>query len=234
MKGRLPIANSSKSLGSFPSWRSLTSCGIIFSLAKSPVDPKSTKLVMSSLRFRAKMVYITIILNILYQMLRKLFISSDHGGFEMKNAIRSQLERLRDRDDRINRLEIIDIGPTDLDPGDDYPHFAFSLANQVVAGSNSEEKVFGILICRSGVGMSIAANKVDGAYAALCDTVDLAKKARAHNDANILVLDSDYDHEDPIGVVLAFLTTEFSGGRHERRIEQIKDFELQKSGEPLG
>lgn len=159
-------------------------------------------------------------------MVKKVYISSDHGGFQLKNYIIEQLEAMRDDHPLITKLEITDLGPEELDAADDYPPYAFDLAEQVVA-NGVDAQIFGVLICRSGIGMSIAANKVDGAYAALCNTIEVVRVSRQHNDANILVLDADYGHQDPVQLVLEFLSTDFSAApRHIRRVEQIKQYEL--------
>lgn len=154
----------------------------------------------------------------------KVYVASDHGGFELKKNIITKLSK---------EFDIEDLGPMDFDQSDDYPPYAFSLGEKVVEDGGAENNVFGILICRSGIGMSIAANKVDGCFAALCSNSKLAEMARKHNNANVLVLDADYSHEDIDTIINTFLSTEFEGGRHERRVEQIKSYELRKSEEPL-
>lgn len=154
----------------------------------------------------------------------RIYLASDHGGWELKEKLQKGLE---------GDYQVIDLGAESLDPDDDYPPYAFKLAEQVVNDGGAEQGVLGILLCRSGIGMSIAAAKVDGAFPALCHSADLARKAREHNDANILVLDADYEHEDPMAIIDTFIHTDFSGGRHLRRVEQIKRYELEKSEEPL-
>lgn len=147
-----------------------------------------------------------------------IFIASDHGGFELKNKIINEIG-----------LEIVDLGPYELDPEDDYPDFAFKLAEKIASTHNS----IGILICRSGNGMIIAANKVQGAYAALCFTTKHAEKAREDDNSNILGLDADYEGEDPIKIAKTYITTKFagSGTRHERRFEKIREYEFQREDE---
>lgn len=145
----------------------------------------------------------------------QLFLAADHGGFNLKSEL---MARLAD-------LSPVDLGAFTHDSSDDYPQFAFELAKQVVQYPTAR----GVLICRSGIGMSIAANKVKGAYAALCHTVAQAAKAREHNDANILVLDADYEHDDHEQVIRTFLSTPFAGERHERRVAQIKSYEASQS-----
>lgn len=158
-------------------------------------------------------------------MFAKLFFAADHGGLQLKQKLLEQIEQQRDSNEVLTTLEIVDLGPFELDPQDDYPIKAFELAEQVAAAAAAN--IGGVLICRSGIGMSIAANKVNGAYAALCFTHEHATKAREHNNANILVLDADYGGDDPLDLLLTFLTTQFGGERHLRRVNQIKAYELQ-------
>lgn len=146
----------------------------------------------------------------------KIYIGSDHGGFELKKQIIDSIS---------GEYEIEDIGPFELDPDDDYPDYAKKVADAV---SNDTESR-GILICRSGNGVCITANKVKGAYAALCFSVEHARKAVEHDNANICCLDSDYEGEDPIEIVKAFLTAQFAGmdTRHGRRFRKIQEIENQ-------
>jgi ribose 5-phosphate isomerase B len=146
----------------------------------------------------------------------KIYISSDHGGFELKNKLREELWSLGH--------ELHDLGPDKLNPDDDYPDYAFNLAEKVVSNPDS----IGILICRSGNGMAIAANKVKGARAALCFTLKHAEMARRDDAANILCLDSDYEDKfSPIEITKAFLEYGFEGWdtRHGRRVKKILDYE---------
>lgn len=142
----------------------------------------------------------------------KVFIAADHGGFELKSQLVAQLK---------SEFDVEDLGANEHDPKDDYPQFAFAVAEQVAIEPGS----MGVLLCRSGIGMSIAANKVKGVYAALCHTKAQAAKAREHNNANVIVLDADFEHEDPQSVVKTFLSTQFAGERHTRRVDQIKSYE---------
>ena len=144
-----------------------------------------------------------------------IFVATDHAGFELKKKIG---DFLKDQG-----YETIDLGPEKLDPTDDYPDFGFLLAQRVAAKPNS----FGILLCRSGVGMSIVANKVKGIRAALCMQPKQAQKAREHNNANVLVLAADFTgFEEMKGIIRKFLETRFSGEeRHRRRLEKIRKFE---------
>jgi len=103
----------------------------------------------------------------------------------------------------------------------DYPDIAKKVAEAVAAGHFEQ----GILICNTGIGMSIAANKVKGIRAALCYNAFSARRARQHNDANILCLATEEKPDTMREIVETFLTTEFEGGRHQRRLDKIKEME---------
>ncbi|MEP7103744.1 MAG: RpiB/LacA/LacB family sugar-phosphate isomerase [Candidatus Dojkabacteria bacterium] len=146
----------------------------------------------------------------------EIFIASDHGGFELKNKIKEYLES--------KNLDFLDLGPKRVNPEDDYPDYAFAVATEM---QNNPESL-GILICRSGNGMCIAANKVKGIYAALCFTSHHAQKAREDDNANVLCLDSDYEGEDDhLKIVESFINSKFAGPetRHGRRFMKIVEFE---------
>lgn len=144
----------------------------------------------------------------------KVYIASDHGGFEVKKSI---VESLQDK------YEVLDLGPFELDPEDDYPDYAIKVAEQIVANSESR----GILICRSGNGMCIAANKVKGVYASLAFSVEHAKKAVEDDNSNVICLDADYEGENVVEITKAFLESRFAGmeTRHGRRFRKILDIE---------
>lgn len=145
--------------------------------------------------------------------MKQIYIASDHGGFELKQQLINWLSE--------NEYEVADMGPFELQPEDDYPEYAFPVAEKVA----TEEGVLGILICRSGNGMAIAANKVAGIRAALCFTPEHAAKSREHDHANILVLDADYS-ETQSEILTAFLNTEPSADeRHVRRVAEIAKYE---------
>lgn len=161
----------------------------------------------------------------------KLLIAADHGGFELKEKIELHYDVTEDVQDAAT-IDVVDMGPHQLDPADDYPDFAFPLAEELVRvlGETNDPnalETMGILICRSGNGMAIAANKVKGIRAALCFTPEHARKARIDDHANILVLDSDYqDAQNNLAVVNAFVHTQpETGGRHQRRVNKIIDYE---------
>jgi ribose 5-phosphate isomerase B len=143
----------------------------------------------------------------------KIAIGSDHRGFDSKRRIVSLLERLGH--------EVMDFGPGGLESVD-YPDFAFQVAQAV-----SEKRVDrGILICGTGIGMCIAANKVMGVRAAPCHDSITAEMSRRHNDANVLCLSADLLGGELLDrMVKIWLETDFEGGRHARRVEKITRFE---------
>lgn len=140
-------------------------------------------------------------------------IACDHGGFRLKNAIIDYLEQ--------NGIEYKDFGAYN-DSSCDYPDYAKKVA--LCVKNNECEK--GILVCGTGIGMSMAANKVCGIRAAVCHDTFSAKATRAHNDANILCLGQRVVGEGlALEVVGAFLNTEFEGDRHQIRVNKITDIE---------
>lgn len=142
-----------------------------------------------------------------------IVIGSDHGGLELKSAIISYLDR--------RGIEIADAG-TDNGDSVDYPDFGLKVAEKVVAGGAES----GILICGTGIGMSIAANKVPGIRAALVTDVFMARMAKEHNNANILVLGGRVlDEQNACDLVGAWLDASFEGGRHQGRLDKIAEIE---------
>ncbi|OGE17399.1 ribose-5-phosphate isomerase [Candidatus Daviesbacteria bacterium RIFCSPHIGHO2_12_FULL_37_11] len=144
-----------------------------------------------------------------------IYIGADHGGFELKEQIKSWLSQ--------NSYEVEDFGADSLNPEDDYPDFIILVAEKVVLNSKS----LGIVIGRSGNGEAIAANKVKGIRAAVCLNVEMAEKAKEHNNANILSLGADYiQREEAEEIVRTFLDTPFSNEeRHMRRLDKIEALE---------
>ena len=139
----------------------------------------------------------------------KLAIASDHAGFKLKEAIRKHVLH--------NGHYVKDFG-TNSEDSVDYPDFAHPLAKEV------EEKKYdlGIIMCGTGNGINMAANKHKNIRAALCWNTEIAKLARQHNNANILSLPARFiSDEEAFNIVDAFLSTDFEGGRHERRVEKI-------------
>jgi RpiB/LacA/LacB family sugar-phosphate isomerase len=137
-------------------------------------------------------------------------LGADHGGFELKEELRKHLQQ--------KGLTVKDFGASALDPADDYPDYARPVAEAVATGGAE----FGLLICTSGVGMSIAANKVPGVRAALVTDATTASVCRQHNDVNVLCL-SGKKTSTSLGqqIVDAFLAGTFEGGRHERRVNKM-------------
>lgn len=142
----------------------------------------------------------------------KIYVGADHGGFELKKELLTFLENEGFK-------HVVDVGASSYIKTDDYPDYAELVANEV---ANSEGS-FGILICKSGNGMCIAANKVKGAYAALCFSEHHAEKTRTDDNANILCLDSEYEGDSPLEIAKVFLTTSFAGmdTRHGRRFGKV-------------
>ena len=136
-------------------------------------------------------------------------LGCDHGGYEIKEEIKKHFDE--------NKIEYRDFGTNGPDSVD-YPKFAKSVAESVASNKGQ----VGILICGTGIGISIAANKVKGIRAALCHNSHYAELARKHNNANILCLGGrELDKNEAIDIVNMFLKTEFEGGRHEKRLAQI-------------
>ena len=139
----------------------------------------------------------------------KIFISSDHAGFNLKNYIYNILKN--------KNYKIINLGPFD-DKSVDYPVYAKKLANKVAKNRSS----FGILICGSGTGMAISANKVKNIRAAVCYNEKNTKLSRLHNNANIITVGSRLTNKNlALKLINIFLKTKFEGGRHLRRIKRI-------------
>lgn len=156
-----------------------------------------------------------------------IYLGSDHGGFDLKEKIKKWLT--------LWEYAWEDLGNTYYDNEDDYPQFAFAVAEKIV-GEEKNGKKFpvpwtdrpkGIVCCRSSAGIVIAANKVIGARAAVSNSVRSAKHNRCHNDVNILALSGDWlEDYQAKKVIKVWLETEFSGEeRHVRRLRQIEDYE---------
>ncbi len=140
---------------------------------------------------------------------QKIAIGSDHAGFESKERAKSDLLALG--------VEVVDKGTHNLDSVD-YPDFGAAVARAVASG----EVERGVLICGSGIGVSIAANKIPGARAALCWNEETTRLAREHNDANVLCFGARFiNPEQAARMVRVFLETEFAGDRHTRRVEKL-------------
>lgn len=142
--------------------------------------------------------------------LMKYFIASDHAGIDAKTFVVTYLTQ--------HNIEVIDLGPNSKDRVD-YPDYAHKVCEHVL----SDNSCFGILICGSGIGMSIAANKHQGIRAALCQEAYTASMARAHNNANILCFGARIVGEGMIENILnAWLNSNFEGGRHQERLAKLE------------
>ena len=138
----------------------------------------------------------------------KILIANDHAGFQMKQALIKKL---------INKIDFLDLGTSSLESVD-YPDYAEKLSKEI--SSRKFDK--GLLICGSGIGMSIVANRFKNVRAALCMTAEMSRLAREHNDANILVLGSRLiSEEEAIKCLLVFIETKFEGGRHQTRLDKL-------------
>ena len=137
-------------------------------------------------------------------------IGADHAGFALKERLKAELEKLGYR--------VEDVGPGS-DDSVDYPDFAHQVADRVEHGRARR----GVLTCGTGLGMSYAANRHHGVRAAVAWTPEIAKLAREHNDANVLVLPARFlTEEQGIEILRTWLATSFEGGRHQRRIDKIE------------
>jgi ribose 5-phosphate isomerase B len=141
--------------------------------------------------------------------LKKIFISSDHAGFKLKEEIKSHLSK--------KKISFKDMGPFN-DDRVDYPDYAHKVARKVKTNKNN----VGILVCGSGMGMNIAANRHKNIRAAQCFNLKSTKLSRLHNDANIITLGSRLLNKKlALNCVNTFLNTKFEGGRHSKRIKKI-------------
>lgn len=152
----------------------------------------------------------------------RIALGADHAGFVLKQHLRRSLE--------LHGHEVVDAGTNSPDSCD-YPDFAAAVAHEVAEGRAER----GVLVCSTGVGMSIAANKVPGIRAALGTNAEEVYLVRSHNDANILTLGARYLDESEADVLVdTFLTTDFDGGRHARRLAKIAALERIGTGQEIG
>ena len=141
--------------------------------------------------------------------MKKIFISSDHAGYKLKEEIKKYLKR--------KKLYFEDMGPN-TNQKVDYPDYAHKVARKV----KINKKYFGILVCGSGTGMNIAANKHKNIRAAQCFNLKSTKLSRLHNDANVITLGSRLiTKKNALKFVSVFLNTKFDGGRHLKRVKKI-------------
>jgi len=140
----------------------------------------------------------------------KIAVGADHAGFLVKEKIKEYLES--------KDYSVLDKG-TYSEDSVDYPEFGHAVGNSVQSG----EAIKGIVVCSSGIGISIATNKIEGNRAALCTTPEHAQMSRLHNDANVLAVGAQMtDYDVIIQIIDTWLNTEFEGGRHSRRVNKIE------------
>lgn len=144
-------------------------------------------------------------------MKMKIALASDHGGYRLKEYLKRYLEKRGE--------EVIDLG-TDSEESVDYPVYGRACGEAVVSGKADR----GIVCCGTGIGISIAANKVKGVRCALCTDVHMAEMSRKHNNANVLALGGRTTSEEEAGrITEAWLSTGFEGGRHQRRVNMLDE-----------
>ncbi len=140
----------------------------------------------------------------------RISIGSDHGGFNLKEQVVKYLE---------TKYDVVDYGCQNLDSCD-YPVYAKKVASDV----SNKQSDFGVLICTTGIGMSITANKFKNVRAALVTNIESAHLTRMHNNSNVICLGAKFTtYDEAISYIEAFLNEKFEGGRHERRVNQIEE-----------
>ena len=141
--------------------------------------------------------------------MRKILIASDHAGFRLKEIIKEYLSK--------KKIKILDLGPFKLSKVD-YPDYAHKLSKKI----NLNQKLTGVLVCGSGIGMEITANRYKNVRAALCYNQKSAKLSRLHNNANVITLGSRLTKKSvALKCINIFLNTKFEGGRHTKRVKKI-------------
>jgi ribose 5-phosphate isomerase B len=151
----------------------------------------------------------------------KISMGSDHGGYDLKSRLKDLLEQ--------RGIEVSDLGCHGTESVD-YPDYAHAVAKQVAAGETDR----GILVCTTGIGVSITANRLPGIRASLCHNEEMAELTRLHNNSNVLCLSQKFTTaEDAAKILDIWLNTEFEGGRHERRVLKIDKCEVVTNGSVL-
>ena len=145
----------------------------------------------------------------------RVAIGSDHAGFALKERVKAELVKLGH--------EVQDLGTDSAEKSVDYPDYAIPVGERVASGAADR----GVVVCASGIGASIAANKVEGVRASVVTSDETARLTRTDNDSNVLALGgrTTKDFEDALSWLRLWLTTPFAGGRHERRVAKIRDYE---------
>lgn len=142
----------------------------------------------------------------------KLAIASDHGGYQLKEEIKAYLET--------RGIEVLDLG-TNSEESVDYPQFGYACGEAVASGKADR----GIVCCGTGIGISIAANKVKGIRCSLCTDTNMAELTRKHNDSNMLALGGrTTEVKTALEITEVWLNTEFEGGRHQRRVDMLNSY----------
>ena len=149
----------------------------------------------------------------------RVAIGSDHAGFPLKERVKAELLRLGH--------EVEDVGTASADTSVDYPDFSIPVGERVASGRAER----GVVVCATGIGASIAANKVEGVRASVVTSDDTARLTRADNDSNVIALGARTapSFEDALRWLRVWLDTPFAGGRHERRVNKIRDYEARGS-----
>ena len=149
----------------------------------------------------------------------KVAIGSDHAGFALKERVKAELVKLGH--------EVQDLGTSSAETSVDYPDFAIPVAERVASGAADR----GVVVCATGIGASIAANKVEGARASVVTSDETARLTRQDNDSNVLALGgrTTPNLDDALRWLAIWLNTPFAGGRHERRVDKIRDYEAKHS-----
>ena len=148
----------------------------------------------------------------------KIAIAADHGGFELKDSMVEYIKSLGN--------EVVDLGTNSADSVD-YPDYAKKVCEEIQQGNSD----LGILICGTGIGMSLAANKFEGIRAACVSDVYSAKMSRNHNNANVLCIGARVIGDEVAKLIIkTFLENEFEAGRHQRRVDKIMDFKKENKG----
>ncbi len=157
----------------------------------------------------------------------KIYLGADHGGFAIKESLLVWLHSPEAAQISQSPLHIEDLGAYELDATDDYPMFGLAVGKAIAQFAQTEDVrknpvTYGVLLCRTGGGIAIAANRFLGVRAVVCRTEEDVVHAREHNNANVLVLEGDHVLASQAqDFVQLFLQTPFGGGRHERRVQQL-------------
>ncbi len=151
----------------------------------------------------------------------KIAISSDHGGYELKEYLKEYLtyEKTVCGEGNCHKIEVVDLG-TNSEDSVDYPEYGKKCAEAVAKGEVDR----GIVVCGTGIGISIAANKIKGVRCALCTDDYMAEMTRKHNDSNVLALGGRITSKgDAMKIVKTWISTSFEGGRHQRRVDMLDE-----------